>query len=298
MRAVSLADLQLVECVERALREDLGDHGDITARVSVDPTRAGSAHIVAKAAGVIAGTAAARATFVALAAEAELWSVDDGKVVAPGDVMLRVRAPATAILAAERTALNFLQRLSGIATRTAAFVAAVRGTRAQILDTRKTTPGLRALEKAAVRAGGGHNHRFGMFDQVLLKENNFALAHPRSIEDVVRGAVDESARSLGPTVPVIAEARDAAQARSAVAGGAGIVLLDNFAPGPPLRELVAALRAQAKQLGRALAIEASGGIRLDNVRAFAECGVDRISIGGLTHSAVALDLSLLVEGLS
>src|SRR5687767_2343738 len=212
-----------MECVVRALREDLGDLGDVTARVSVDEARPGRAHIVAKATGVIAGTAAARSAFAALAAGAELWSVDDGQRVEPGVVVMRVGAPAAAILAAERTALNFLQRLSGIATRTAAFVEAVRGTGAAILDTRKTTPGLRALEKAAVRAGGGANHRSGMFDQVLLKENNFALARPRSVAEVVRAAVVESSRLLGPDVPVIAEARDAGEARAAVAGGARIV---------------------------------------------------------------------------
>lgn len=305
---MALADLQLVECVVRALREDLGEHGDVTGRVSVDPAQPGRARIVAKAAGVVAGTAPARAAFATLAAAAvasrddtdafDVWTVADGTRVGVGDVVLRVQAPAAVILAAERTALNFLQRLSGIATAAAAFVDAVRGTGAQILDTRKTTPGLRALEKAAVRAGGGHNHRFGMFDQVLLKENNFALARPRTVEDVVRAAVAESARLLGPAVAVIAEARDASEARAAVTGGARVVLLDNFSPGPALRELVAGLRAQARQLGQSLAIEASGGMRLDNVRAFAECGVDRISIGSLTHSAPALDLSLLVEGRS
>jgi nicotinate-nucleotide pyrophosphorylase (carboxylating) len=295
---VSLADLQLVECVVRALREDLGELGDITARVSVDPQRLGRARIVAKAPGVLAGTAPARAAFTALAPQAELWSLADGTRIAPGDEVFRVAAPAVAILAAERTALNFLQRLSGIATRTAAFVEAVRGTPALILDTRKTTPGLRLLEKAAVRAGGGHNHRTGMFDQVLLKENNFALARPRAVEDVVRGAVAASRRLLGAGVAVIAEARDEQEARAAVAGGAGVVLLDNFSPGPDLRALIVALRAQAQRGDQPLAIEVSGGIRLENVRAFAECGVDRISIGGLTHSAPALDLSLLVEGLS
>ena len=288
----------LAECVERALREDLGATGDVTGLVSVDPALPGAARIVAKAIGVVAGTAAAAACFRALAQDADIETVADGTRVRSGDVVLRVRAPAAAILAAERTALNFLQRLSGIATRTAEFVAAVAGTGARILDTRKTTPGLRALEKAAVRAGGGENHRFGMFDQVLLKENNFALARPRSYEDVVRAAVAESARRLGPQVAVVTEARDRAEAEAAVRGGAGVVLLDNMVPGPELSALVAALRALAAQLGQRLEVEASGGIRVDNARAFAECGVDRISVGALTHSASALDLSLLVEGLA
>ena len=290
-------DPLVLECVERALREDLGDLGDVTGRVSVDPALAASARILAKARGVVAGTVAARAAFAAMDPLAELSTVADGHRVQQGDVILQVRSKAVAILAAERTALNFLQRLSGVATRTAAFVEAVRGTTSRIFDTRKTTPGLRRLEKAAVRAGGGHNHRLGMFDQVLLKENNFALARPRSIEAVVRAAVAESARLLGPEVVVIAEARDADEARAAVAGGARIILLDNFVPGVALRELAHALRGLAAERGQPLALEASGGISLDNVRAFAECGVDRISVGALTHSAPALDMSLLVEGL-
>ena len=288
----------LAGCVERALGEDLGATGDVTGLVSVDPALPGAARIVAKATGVLAGTAAAAACFRALAQDADIETVADGTRVRPGDVVLRVRAPAAAILAAERTALNFLQRLSGIATRTAEFVAAVAGTGARILDTRKTTPGLRALEKAAVRAGGGENHRFGMFDQVLLKENNFALARPRSYETVVRGAVAESTRRLGSEVAVVTEARDRAEAEAAVRGGAGVVLLDNMVPGPELSALVAALRALAAKLGQRLEVEASGGIRVDNARAFAECGVDRISVGALTHLASALDLSLLVEGLA
>ena len=295
---MTTADLETVECVARALREDLGALGDVTARVSVDPERPGRARIVAKAVGVLAGTAPALAAFHMLAPQAELWAAKDGTRVHPGDVVFKIAAPAAAILAAERTALNFLQRLSGIATRTAAFVDAVRGTGARILDTRKTTPGLRRLEKAAVVAGGGDNHRIGMFDQVLLKENNFALARPRSIELVTREAVAESARLLGPHVAVVAEARDLEEASAAVRGGARVVLLDNFVPGPALREATQALRELAAQLGQTVAVEASGGVRLENVRAFAECGVDRISVGALTHSAPALDLSLLVEGLS
>jgi nicotinate-nucleotide pyrophosphorylase (carboxylating) len=286
----------LADCVARALREDLGAAGDVTAAVSVDPALPAVARIVARAAGVIAGTAAAVACFRSLAPGAEVTPVADGTRVRPGDVVLTVRAPAVAILAAERTALNFLQRLSGIATRTAALVAAVAGTGARILDTRKTTPGLRALEKAAVRAGGGSSHRSGMFDQVLLKENNFALARPRTVEEVVRRAVAESARRLGADVPVIAEACDLAGALAAVRGGAGVVLLDNFTPGRELADAVQAVRAAAAAAGRRVEIEASGGVREDNVRAIAECGVDRISVGAITHSAPALDLSLLVEG--
>jgi nicotinate-nucleotide pyrophosphorylase (carboxylating) len=194
------------------------------------------------------------------------------------------------VLVAERTALNFVQRLSGIATLTRSFVGAVAGTGAVILDTRKTTPGLRLLEKAAVVAGGGQNHRIGLYDQVLLKENHFGFARPLGYEDVVRRCVGQQG------APVVAEARTIAEAEAAVRGGAGVVLLDNFAPGEPLRQAVAAVQKAAAAMKRTVLTEASGGVDLPRVRAFAECGVDRISIGALTHSARAVDLSLLVEG--
>jgi nicotinate-nucleotide pyrophosphorylase (carboxylating) len=245
----------LHDCVRRALAEDLGTEtlavdADVTCHLAV-PRR-------------------------------------DGDLVTPGDPVLEVTGAAPAILAAERTALNFLQRLSGIATAVRAMVDAVAGTGAVVLDTRKTTPGLRWLEKRAVVAGGGKNHRFGLFDQVLLKENHFALARPTPYEDVVRRCV------AGQSKPVVAEARTEAEAVAAVRGGAAVVLLDNFAPGPELRRAVAAVRSAAA--GRAVAIEASGGITPGNARAFAECGVDRLSAGSITHSAPALDLSLLVTG--
>jgi nicotinate-nucleotide pyrophosphorylase (carboxylating) len=214
----------------------------------------------------------------------------DGETFAPGDLVLHVAGSMRALLVAERTALNFVQRLSGIATATRAFVDAVAGTRARILDTRKTTPGLRLLEKEAVVSGGGCNHRFGLFDQVLLKENHFAFARPSSYEETVRRCVE------GQAAPVVAEARNVAEALAAVRGGAAVVLLDNFAPGEALRAAVAAVRSAASAQGRAVEIEASGGVDLRTVRAFAESGVDRISVGAITHSAPAVDLSLLVEG--
>ncbi|MGE3175667.1 MAG: carboxylating nicotinate-nucleotide diphosphorylase [Planctomycetota bacterium] len=285
----------LDDCVRRALVEDLGqaefDVGcDLTSRLAVPAQRRGRATIRSKAAGVLAGLDCAVGAFQALDPDARIETLcADGAVVTPGDPVLTVESDMRALLAAERTALNFLQRLSGIATLTARFVAAVRGTGARILDTRKTTPGLRVLEKRAVRAGGGDNHRIGLFDQVLLKENHFACALPEGITAVVRRCVDAQ---VG---PVIAEARTEAEAVAAVEGGAAVVLLDNFEPGPALTAAVQAVRAAAARRGSRVATEASGGVRLDNVRAFAECGVDRISIGALTHSAPALDLSLLVE---
>jgi len=284
--------------VRRALAEDLGDDGldvarDVTSRLSVPAGRRGRARVVAKSDGVLAGVACAAAAFALLdpAARCDVHRAD-GSAFRRGDLVLEVASDMRCLLAAERTALNFLQRLSGVATVTRAYVDAVAGTGARILDTRKTTPGLRLLEKAAVAAGGGQNHRIGLYDQVLLKENHFGFAQPASYEEVVRrclGAQDH---------PVVAEARDLAEARAAVRGGAAVVLLDNFAPGAPLRAAVAAVQAEAMAAGRAVLTEASGGVTLATVRAFAESGVDRISIGALTHSAPAADLSLLVEGVA
>ena len=288
----------LRECVRRALAEDLGNEAlsvdaDVTSRLSVPAGCRGRARLMAKSTGVLAGLACAIESFQVLdpTARCQAYGVD-GKRFAHGDVVLVVEGDMRALLAAERTALNFVQRLSGIATATRAYVDAVAGTGAKILDTRKTTPGLRRLEKAAVLAGGGVNHRIGLFDQVLLKENHFGFAKPVSYEETVRRCVQ--AQSL----PVVAEARNEDEATAAVRGGAAVVLLDNFAPGAPLRAAVAAVRAAAVAAKRTVMAEASGGVQLSTVRAFAECGVDRISIGALTHSAPAADLSMLVEGVS
>lgn len=286
---------ELRDCVRRALVEDLGREdlaldADVTSRLSVPATTQGRAIVRAKAAGVLAGMDCARMAFALLEPSSRFEAVlRDGDRVQPGDVVFRVAGSMRGLLAAERTALNFLQRLSGVATMARTLVDAVAGTKARILDTRKTTPGLRTLEKRAVLAGGGHNHRTGLYDQVLLKENHFASARPMAYEAVVRRCVQ------GQSAPVVAEAQTIDEALAAVRGGAAVVLLDNFSPGPELASAVAAVRAQAQALGAAVAIEASGGVRRDNVRAFAESGVDRISVGALTHSAPALDLSMLVE---
>jgi len=283
-------------CVRSALEEDLGGEvgageGDVTSRLALPVGQRGRARLFAKAAGVLAGVACAVEAFRQLDRSCTLEVLlADGASVERGDLVLWVEGEMRSLLAAERTALNFVQRLSGIATRTRAFVDAVHGTGAKILDTRKTTPGLRLLEKRAVLAGGGVNHRYGLYDQVLLKENHFAFARPLEYEQVVRRCV------AGQSGPVVAEARNAAEAVAAVRGGAAVVLLDNFAPGPALTAAVVAVRNAAAAGGMVVAIEASGGVDLHSVRAFADCGVDRISIGALTHSAPALDFSLLVEG--
>lgn len=292
-------DPTLRTCVQHALAEDLGRadlslDGDVTSRLSVPAGKRGHARLWAKSRGVLAGSHAAVAAFQMLDSRAVIERVrGDGDRFERGDLVLHVEGDMRALLAAERTALNFVQRLSGVATMTRAFVDAVAGTTARILDTRKTTPGLRALEKAAVAAGGGTNHRIGLFDQVLLKENHFGFAAPMPYEEVVRRCVQGQPR------PVVAEARTVAEAVAAVGGGATVVLLDNFRPGPDLLSAVQAVREAAKALGRqGVLTEASGGVTLQTVRAFAECGVDRISVGAITHSAPAVDLSLLVEGVS
>jgi len=264
---------------------------DVTSALSVAIEQRGRGVIRAKSAGVLAGIDCAIESFRMLDADCVVEPLlRDGDALAPGAEVLRFEGAMASLLAAERTALNFLQRLSGVATRTRQFVDLVDGTGARILDTRKTTPGLRYLEKAAVVAGGGENHRIGLFDQVLLKENHFGFARPTSYEDVVRRCCEGHDR------PVIAEARTVDEAVAAVHGGAGVVLLDNFAAGEPLRAAVAAVRDAARQAGRTVETEASGGINLETVRAYAESGVDRISVGSLTHSAPAVDLSMVVEG--
>jgi nicotinate-nucleotide pyrophosphorylase (carboxylating) len=272
-----------------ALAEDLGEAGDITSIVSVPEHAVARAVLLAKQDGVLAGVRLGLAVF-RLCDPAVRCEVrrGDGDVVASGDEVLSLVGNARALLAAERTALNLMQRLSGIATRTRAFVDAIAGTDAKILDTRKTTPGLRAFEREAVRLGGGINHREGLYDRILLKENHFALAG-RPFRDVVAAAVGAGRG------PVIAEATDVDEAVAAVEGGASVVLLDNFSVPAGLAEGVAAVRGHAERLGRTVAIEASGGVRLETVRAIAACGVDRISIGSLTHSYESLDLSLLLE---
>ena len=262
--------------VQASLAEDVGG-GDVTTEATVDARATGVAVLVTRATGVVAGLDAAEAVFRALDPEVEFERlVEDGDVL-PGPVPIaRVSGSLRAILTGERTALNLLGRLSGIATATRRYVDAVDGTGVAILDTRKTTPGLRALEKQAVAAGGGRNHRFGLDDGVLVKDNH--LAATGSIRDAVerlRAATD---------LPVEVECDTLEQLEEALAAGADAVLLDNMS----LDEL---RRAVALTEGRAR-LEASGGVTLETVRAIAETGVDEISIGALTHSAPALDVSL------
>ena len=269
---------------------------DVTTRAVVAANAQVQARIEARAEGVIAGLEVAADVFRLLAADARVSpAVGDGAAVSPGDLILQVQGPAAAVLVAERTALNLLQHLSGVATATRRLVDAVGSAEVAVLDTRKTTPGLRSLERAAVRAGGGVSHREGLYDQVLLKENHFALSGLGYRDAVAKAVAAQAANDRSAdSRPVIAEARDAAEALAAVEGGAGVVLLDNFRPDPELAGLVAELRAAAERAGRPVQFEVSGGITPETAGAYAACGIDRLSVGMVTHSAPALDMSLLM----
>lgn len=266
--------------MDRALLEDIG-RGDLSAEAVLAADRMARGKILAKAAGRIAGLDVASYAFHRIDPGLEIEHVvQDGDDVKPGDEVLRIRGSARSILTAERVALNFLQHLSGIATETAKAVQAIQGTKAIIVDTRKTTPGLRVLEKYAVRVGGGRNHRFGLDDAVLIKENHIAVAG--SIVSAVRAA----RAYLGHMHKIEVEVRTLAEVEEALAAGADAILLDNM----DLETMAEAVRRVA---GRAI-VEASGGIRPETVAEVAKTGVDVISLGWITHSAPALDLSLLL----
>jgi len=267
---------------ERALEEDLG-RGDVTTDLTVPVDQIAEATVVARAAGTIAGLALAVEVFKARDPGLTVRSLlSDGDPVDAGTDLLRVNGAARSILTAERVALNYLGHLSGIATVTARFVDAVDGTGAHIVDTRKTTPGLRVLEKYAVRCGGGRNHRFALDDGFLLKDNHRAALAAAGMS--VADAVTRARRRLGHTIPVQVEVDDLDELDEALAAGVDAVLLDNMAPDE--------LRAAVERAQGRVRIEASGGITLDTVRAVAETGVDLISVGALTHSAPALDVAL------
>jgi nicotinate-nucleotide pyrophosphorylase (carboxylating) len=271
------------DLVIRALREDLGD-GDVTAAATVAPDARAKAEIFQKAPGVIYGIGYAEEAFFALDPGARVVAeCPEGVWHDAGSPVLYVRGNARALLGAERTALNFLGRLSGIATLTARCVREVEGTGARILDTRKTTPGLRMAEKAAVYFGGGTNHRIGLFDEILIKENHAAAAG--GVGEAVRRA-----RAARPDLPMEVEVRSLEELEEALAAGALRVMLDNM-------DLATMREAVERTAGRA-SLEASGGVTLESLRGIAETGIDFISIGALTHSAPALDLSLILEPLS
>jgi nicotinate-nucleotide pyrophosphorylase (carboxylating) len=269
------------EQVARALQEDVGS-GDVTTELTVPAGTGARAVITQKEPGVIFGFDPAEEAFRRLDPDVEITRLCPEGQWRDGGPVLQLRATARAILTAERTALNFLGRLSGVATITARYVRAVEGTGARILDTRKTTPGLRALEKAAVAAGGGTNHRAGLYDAILIKENHAAIA----------GGVGQAvalARAHNPDLPLEVECRSLDEVDEALAAQAPRILLDNMSPEE--------LRAAVHRVSGRASLEASGGVTLETVREAATTGVDFVSVGALTHSAPALDLSLILEPL-
>jgi nicotinate-nucleotide pyrophosphorylase (carboxylating) len=291
-RTDALSELLPPKVLDAAVRAAIAEDrrtGDLTSESALSEGVLAHARLVAKQPGVVAGLPVFERTFQLCDPNVEFESDKlDGERVVEGERIAQVRGDARALLLAERTALNFMQRLCGVATLTASFVELADG-RARILDTRKTTPGLRAFEKYAVRCGGGENHRFGLFDEVMIKENHVALAGSdvEAVTRRVRGAV-------GDGVFMTVEARDSAEAEAAVRGGADVVLLDNMSP-DEMRELTPVLRKLAASLERVVEFEASGGIDASTLAEVASSGVDRISVGALTHSAPALDLSLYLE---
>jgi nicotinate-nucleotide pyrophosphorylase (carboxylating) len=307
-KAVKLSDAQVDEMVDRALAEDLC-WGDITTEALIPSDQRGSASIVAKERGVLAGIDIAKTVFHRVDPELKVdISLEDGCRVEPRDVVARVQGRVASILKAERVALNFLQRLGGIASETNRYVKAVNGLSVRIMDTRKTTPGLRLLEKYAVRVGGGENHRMNLGDGMLVKDNHLAALHScgLSTKEVVAKArqnVPLSLRGAGAArrsrarqrrsnlearqTQIEVEVKTVQEAVEAAEAGVDIIMLDNMDL-EDMRRAVEAIRGRAR-------IEASGGITLDRVRAVAEAGVDLISVGALTHSAKALDISLELE---
>ena len=269
--------------VRRFLAEDVG-RGDVTSERVVPKTARASADIVARQACVVAGLPLARAVFLAIDPEIAVADLaSDGDCVTPGAALAHVEGPAGPILTGERVALNLVQRLSGVATLTRAYVDAVAGTGACVSDTRKTTPGLRVFEKYAVHVGGGRNHRMGLFDAILIKDNHRALAGGAA------AAVKAARQANGDTLPVQIEVDTLADLPRVFDLGVEAVLLDNMTP---LQVAEAVKLARAHPRGRDCWIEASGGITLETIRAYAEAGVDTVSVGALTHSAPAVDIAL------
>lgn len=269
------------EAAARAVGEDVGP-ADVTSRL-IPAERAGTAVLLARESCVLAGLEVAEAVFREVDGRLK-WKplAKDGDRLEAGQAVAEVGGSARSVLSGERCALNFLQRLSGVATRTAEFVQAVDGTGAKILDTRKTTPGLRALEKHAVRCGGGMNHRMGLYDAVLLKENHLALVAEKDLAELV-----QRARQENPDLPVIVEADRVGLAKQLLALNPDRILLDNLKPAE-VREVV----QEKERLGCKIPLEASGGVTLERAKALATTGVDFISVGAITHSAKAIDFAL------
>ena len=279
---MNLHEKDVREIIKRALAEDLGPGGDITTFATVDPDKEGVAAVIAKEDTVLAGLEVFLETFLYLERSVDFSTgFADGDVIKKGEVIAELVGPLHILLTGERVALNLLQRMCGIAALTSQFVQAVSGTKAQILDTRKTTPGLRVLEKYAVTVGGGKNHRFGLFDGLLIKDNHIKAAGG------IKEAVESARLKIPHTLMVEVECESISDVREALANGADILMLDNMD--------IKAMKAAVKEIaGRAL-IEASGNMTLERVGEVAKTGVDFISVGSLTHSAKAADLSMKIK---
>lgn len=278
--------IDLATLVRGALAEDIAE-GDITSLATIPASRKAKARLIAKANGVVYGLEIARDVFLVVDPTVRFEAkVREGANVSAGDEIMTLSGPARSILSAERTALNFLRRLSGIATLTAQYVEAIAGTDTKILDTRKTTPGWRMIEKAAVRAGGGQNHRIGLWDMVLIKENHIRAAG--SISKAVRACRQWLADNNRENVKIEVETTNMAEIEEALRIGCDRIMLDNMSL-PETRDAVERIRRESP----APEIEASGNMTLDRVRAVAETGVNFISVGAITHSAPVLDVSLL-----
>ncbi len=268
--------------LENAIREDVGD-GDHTSEACIPEETSGSAHLLIKDHGILAGVNIACKVFELIDPELKMEvMVQDGEVVRPGIIVFEVSGRARSILLAERLALNIMQHMSGIATQTKKFVDQVKGLKAKILDTRKTTPGMRFLDKEAVRIGGGENHRMGLYDMIMIKDNH--IDYLGSLEKAI-DAVQEYFSATGKKMKVVIEARDLDSVGRILAhGGVDRIMLDNFT--------LEDTRTAVEMIQERYESESSGGITLDNVRAYALCGVDYISVGALTHQIKSLDMSL------
>jgi nicotinate-nucleotide pyrophosphorylase (carboxylating) len=272
--------------LDLALQEDLGANGDLTSQAVIPPNLPGRAALIARSTGVVAGLPAAQQTFAIVDPQLSFQvMLPDGSTVSAGALLAVVSGSMRSILAGERTALNFLQRLSGVATATALYVKAAANPRCKVLDTRKTTPGWRLLEKYAVRCGGGHNHRMGLGDGVLIKDNHLAAVGGGT--EAVAEAVRLARQKYGAAYPLEIEVDDLIQLDAALAARPDIVLLDNMKP-DQLREAVRRRNATAPSTQ----LEASGGVTLSTIHSIAATGVDHVSVGALTHSAPALDIGL------
>ncbi len=280
-----LSEKQIDDLIDRALNEDLAS-GDITTNILINDSWQGKSYFLAKAEGILAGIDIARRVFNNVDSGLQMnVLIKDGSIIKPGDIIARVNGRLSVILKAERTALNFLQHLSGIATETSRYVKAVQGLPVKILDTRKTTPGLRELEKYAVKTGGGQNHRMNLSDGILIKDNHLAILAKQGLS--LKEVIATAKRKAGRHLKVEVEVQTPQAAQQAAEAEADIIMLDNMKPED--------MKLAVCLVDKRSLIEASGGINLTNVRAAAETGVDFISIGALTHSAKALDISLEYE---